>query len=539
MGKVPRYVTALAIASAGLLGSASAASAAQRYASATSTVTTGSCSASAPCTIGHAVNDAAAGDEIIVAPGGYGVQGSLSVTVPVAVHGVAGQPRPQLIGSSSRAGPVLELAAGGSASHLILDGQTSMESTLAIEGATAEDLLVRSAAGTGAELSGRTGGTILRDSVVRVTGAGPAMEIRDGHPLKPGPIKVLNVTAVATGNGAVGAEARQRLATTTFRNAIVRGSAGDVQAFINARVAVDHSNLRPNASGYTDGGGNQSVDPVFVDWVGGDLHEGSQSPTIDAGIPDPDLGRADADGASRVLAAAPDMGAYEFGNPYVDDTAPVQPATPPAGSTSAGGSGTGTDSGTQPLPPAAEPVLGSTVTVGTSSGTVRVRTPGGTFVPLSGDASIPVNSTIDASHGVVNLTSARNATGTTQTAKFWAGRFRINQSRSGDRRTVLTLVGGNSNACRPAVGSSKVIHASRNHRIRRLWGSDSHGRYRTRGRRGQATVRGTRWLTEDRCEGTLFKVTKGAIDVAPEGNGKTVRLHAGERYLAPAARNHR
>jgi len=67
---------------------------------------------------------------------------------------------------------------------------------------------------------------------------------------------------------------------------------------------------------------------------------------------------------------------------------------------------------------------------------------------------------------------------------------------------------------------------------RRLWGSDNHGHFRTRGRRGQATVRGTKWLTADRCDGTLFRVKQGAIVVRDFGTSRSVKLTAGKRYLA-------
>jgi ferric-dicitrate binding protein FerR (iron transport regulator) len=47
---------------------------------------------------------------------------------------------------------------------------------------------------------------------------------------------------------------------------------------------------------------------------------------------------------------------------------------------------------------------------------------------------------------------------------------------------------------------------------RQLWG-DGRGRFRTRGRYGAATVRGTKWLTDDRCDGTLVRVKRGKVDV--------------------------
>jgi hypothetical protein len=541
-----RFASALAIASAVLLGSASAASAAQRFAADTSSDTVGACSSLAPCTIEHAVNDAAAGDEVIVLPGAYGVVGSLSADVPIAVHGVAGRPRPQLIGSDSRTGALLSLDAGGFLSHLILDGGNSAADTLAIEGSGAEDLVVRSSGGTGVELRGHGAATMLRDSVVRVTGSSTAIQTKDAKPS--GPVKILNVTAVATGEGSTGIKAKQTLASTTVRNTIVRGGDDDVRANPKALVTVDHSNLRPNASGYVDGGGNQSADPYFLDWAAGNLHQAAGSPAIDAGSAlDPDLGPRDANSLPRVIGVAPDIGAYEFGGLYTDDTDPVKPTARPGSGTGTGGSAPddggphgADDNGGEDshgLAPAAEPTLGQTVTLGTASGTVLVRTPGGSFVPLTADANVPLNSTIDATHGVVALTSARDASGTTQTGRFWAGRFKVSQSRSGDRRTVLTLAGGSFKSCVRSRSAAKTLHSSgRRHRVRRLWGSDSHGRFRTRGRRGQATVRGTKWLTEDRCSGTLFKVARGAISVRDKAKRRSVLLHAGERYLARAAR---
>jgi hypothetical protein len=48
--------------------------------------------------------------------------------------------------------------------------------------------------------------------------------------------------------------------------------------------------------------------------------------------------------------------------------------------------------------------------------------------------------------------------------------------------------------------------------VRKLWGN-AHGSFTTSARAGAATVLGTIWLTEDRCDGSYFKVTKDAISV--------------------------
>jgi hypothetical protein len=110
--------------------------------------------------------------------------------------------------------------------------------------------------------------------------------------------------------------------------------------------------------------------------------------------------------------------------------------------------------------------------------------------------------------------------------------------------TSLVLRGGNFAGCcrRPAVHASGqgLARASAAWRVRRLWGRDRGGRFRTHGRESQATVRGTRWLTEDRCDGTLTRVTNGAVAVRDFKRHRSVVVRAGHSYLAKArARTHR
>jgi ferric-dicitrate binding protein FerR (iron transport regulator) len=77
-----------------------------------------------------------------------------------------------------------------------------------------------------------------------------------------------------------------------------------------------------------------------------------------------------------------------------------------------------------------------------------------------------------------------------------------------------------------------VLAARRARSGRRLWGRDRGGRFRTHGKHSHATVRGTRWLVEDRCDGTLTRVTAGSVVVRDTVRGKRVIVRAGERYLA-------
>jgi ferric-dicitrate binding protein FerR (iron transport regulator) len=66
-----------------------------------------------------------------------------------------------------------------------------------------------------------------------------------------------------------------------------------------------------------------------------------------------------------------------------------------------------------------------------------------------------------------------------------------------------------------------------------LW-CDGKGRFRSDGRYGSAGVRGTIWLTEDRCDGTLVRVRRGRVDVDDIPRRRTVTLSAGQSYLARA-----
>jgi hypothetical protein len=115
----------------------------------------------------------------------------------------------------------------------------------------------------------------------------------------------------------------------------------------------------------------------------------------------------------------------------------------------------------------------------------------------------------------------------TQAAEFHNGRFRVAQ-RSRDRGLTELRLTGRLPRCKAA--GARVSAASARH-PRRLWG-DGKGRFRTRGRRSSATVRGTKWLVEDRCDGTLTRVARGTVGVRDLVRRRTVTVRAGHSYLA-------
>lgn len=178
-------------------------------------------------------------------------------------------------------------------------------------------------------------------------------------------------------------------------------------------------------------------------------------------------------------------------------------------------------------PPA--PENGETVVVAPKAGTVFVTLPNGKKEKLKEGQTIPVGAIIDATRGKVVLTSV-NRKGETQTAVFFGGVFLV-QQHEGSGLVILKLRG--TLDCGKAARSGRV--AGRLERggkkSRKLWGSGK-GNFRTEGNNGSATVRGTIWLTEDRCNGTYFKVNRGVVTIRDFGTNETFPLGKGKSYLA-------
>jgi CSLREA domain-containing protein len=184
-----------------------------------------------------------------------------------------------------------------------------------------------------------------------------------------------------------------------------------------------------------------------------------------------------------------DIGSYEFG-------ARVPPST-------------------LPLPEA-----GETVNVSEARGRVRVKLPGSDeFFELEDAQQVPVGSTFDTSKGRVNLVAAGQ-----QRSWFYRGVFRLGQTHSARPLSTLTLTG------QLACGRGAIVAAKKK---RRLWG-DGKGKFRTKGKHSAATVVGTKWLVEDRCNGTLTRVVKGRVRVRDFRAKRTVTVRAGKQYFARA-----
>jgi len=199
------------------------------------------------------------------------------------------------------------------------------------------------------------------------------------------------------------------------------------------------------------------------------------------------------------------------------------------------GSGAGADNeATYVLYVGAQPVLGQTAIASLVSGDVLIQTPSATGfsqpVKLTGSTVIPVGSIVDATSGKVRIISARDRQGHNQTAQFFDGKFRIRQRKTPHAVTRLELRGGDFSACTVGV-SAKRARAARGRTVRRVWGHGK-GRYKLSGRTAAGTVRGTFWLTEDRCDGTLIRVKEGSVVVHDLAHQRTVTVTAGHSYFA-------
>ncbi len=203
--------------------------------------------------------------------------------------------------------------------------------------------------------------------------------------------------------------------------------------------------------------------------------------------------------------------------------------------TNAAGSTTQTSAPTNiPVPP---PLLGRLVNAAPVSGKVFVVVKG-QLVPLTGTQQIPIGAEVDALHGTVSLTTATGKGKKTQTGRFGGAVFKVTQAKSGKSKglTTLALVEGAKFKGAPTYATCKAHKATdatiASSKTLQLLKASAKGQFRTKGRYSAATVRGTKWTTADRCDGTRTHVITDSVAVTDFVRHKTIVLHAGQSYLA-------
>jgi hypothetical protein len=278
---------------------------------------------------------AKANDEVIITSGAYtlSVAATLSFEATGAnVHGDLNGARPTISGAV----PGIALAVFTPKSRLsYVDVTNSAEGAAAVGCATevtVERVIAKIVSKNGQGLA-QLGSCSVRDSLIRAEGSEAVGLFASCEKSE----ITRNVTAIATGAKAVAIRVSYNgfmiggACVLDLRNAIASGDLYDLQTnfggFGPGNITVENSNFdvakQEPSTTITQGAGNQTAPPLFVDAAAGNYRELAGSPTIDAGIAS-QIGSLDLDGNARVLGAAPDIGAFEFVPPPVVPPAPGQ-----------------------------------------------------------------------------------------------------------------------------------------------------------------------------------------------------------------------
>ena len=150
---------------------------------------------------------------------------------------------------------------------------------------------------------------------------------------------------------------------------------------------------------------------------------------------------------------------------------------------------------------APDPELAKTALVSTVSGTVKVKLKGESGfdeLPRSPEL-IPMGSVIDTTRGAVRVRTAGRSRGTND-GIFRKGVFEISEHRRSGVADVILQGGAGDGACGD---------------VGQLW-AESDDPFRTVGRfaAAEAEKAGTRWLTEDLCDGTRTVVKSGRVQAS-------------------------
>lgn len=189
-----------------------------------------------------------------------------------------------------------------------------------------------------------------------------------------------------------------------------------------------------------------------------------------------------------------------------------------------------------PPPPApAQPGTWNAITVGTVTVNGVVLPPDTLFVLHPGDV-------VDITGGSITFTSVDGSFGTFSSAPPHARRisgvghvaaagptsqFTVAPQAAAADPTTLKLSGGDFSVC----SSPRSLQAKKKTVVRQLWGKAS-GHFRTQARYSSATIRGTVWLTEDRCDGSFTQAVVDSVDVNDLVKNTTVTISPGQSYLA-------
>lgn len=176
-----------------------------------------------------------------------------------------------------------------------------------------------------------------------------------------------------------------------------------------------------------------------------------------------------------------------------------------------------------------------------AQGKVSYRRPGSHhWTRLTHNTGLPADTVIDASNGTVQLSNPEPQD-QHQSVTAWGGQFSTSSNSQGNTSIDVTGVwtgGANGNSARASAAAAHKKHNKTVHG--NLW-AKGHGKFTTKGSYGAAAVLGTKWLTRNLKNGTLFKVAKNRYDhndrirvTVDYPHRHTVVLSQGQSVLAPA-----
>ena len=155
--------------------------------------------------------------------------------------------------------------------------------------------------------------------------------------------------------------------------------------------------------------------------------------------------------------------------------------------------------------------------------------------PFNG-GKVPFGSLVDLVSGAITLKTGVGTLQVTRVSARITAAFVLRFIHvDGKPYVQLELAKGDFSVCpkRPKRKTYGVTAANKTV-VRGLWGNGK-GNFQTRGRFAAATVRGTHWQTDDRCDGTWLKVVTGVVAMTSLKTGATTSVRAGQTHLVFAS----
>jgi hypothetical protein len=204
---------------------------------------------------------------------------------------------------------------------------------------------------------------------------------------------------------------------------------------------------------------------------------------------------------------------------------------------------------TRQTAPPGSPTLGRTFNLAPVSGLVLIKVHG-VLIPLTQLRQFPKNTLIDALNGALRVITAagghpasdaaakgkkgKKGKTKTQSGTFGGAIFMITQTHSGLATMSLAegAFKGAPSFAKCKAKAADVTATTASSKTLQLLRASAKGKFSTKGKYAAATVRGTKWTTADRCDGSQVHVVTGSVAVTDFVRHKTVVLHGGQSYLA-------